>query len=63
MTAPPPSAPKPSTLSYRQNYLDLDPTYTDKYGDPLIRLTLDWTDHERAQGAMLTGVHKQWPGP
>ena len=37
---------------YRQNYLDLDPTYTDKYGDPLIRLTLDWTDHERAQTNM-----------
>jgi gluconate 2-dehydrogenase alpha chain len=40
-------------LAYRQNYLDLDPSYTDKYGDPLMRLTLDWTDHERAQGAML----------
>jgi gluconate 2-dehydrogenase alpha chain len=37
---------------YRQNYLDLDPTYTDKFGDPLIRLTLDWTDHERAQTDM-----------
>jgi gluconate 2-dehydrogenase alpha chain len=36
-------------LPYRQNYLDLDPAYTDKFGDPLIRLTLDWTDHERAQ--------------
>jgi gluconate 2-dehydrogenase alpha chain len=46
-------------LSYHQNYLDLDPTYTDQYGDPLVRLTLDWTDHERAQGAMLTGVHKE----
>ena len=43
-------------LAYRQNYLDLDPTYTDKYGDPLLRLTLDWTDHERAQGKMLTTV-------
>ena len=44
-------------LAYRQNHLDLDPTYTDKYGDPLARMTLDWTDHERAQGAMLSGVH------
>jgi gluconate 2-dehydrogenase alpha chain len=43
-------------LAYRQNAIDLDPTYTDKYGDPLVRLTLDWTDHERAQGAMLTKV-------
>ena len=46
-------------LGYRQNYLDLDPTYTDKYGDPLARMTLDWTDHERAQGAMLAKVHAQ----
>ena len=43
-------------MAHRQNYVDLDPTYTDQYGDPLIRLTLDWTDHERAQGAMLTRV-------
>jgi len=44
-------------LAFRHNYMDLDPTYTDKYGDPLTRMTLDWTDHERAQGAMLTKVH------
>jgi len=36
-------------LSYRQNYMDLDPTYTDKFGDPLLRFTLDWTDHEFKQ--------------
>lgn len=46
-------------LAYRQNYLDLDPTYTDKYGDPLMRLTLDWTAHERAQGAMVTKIHAE----
>ena len=46
-------------MAYRQNYLDLDPTYTDKYGDPLARMTLDWTAHERAQGAMLTKIHAQ----
>jgi gluconate 2-dehydrogenase alpha chain len=40
-------------LSYRQNYLDLDPTYTDKFGDPLLRFTLDWTDHERRQKEFL----------
>ena len=33
-------------LAYRQNYMDLDPTYADKYGDPLLRFTLDWTPHE-----------------
>ncbi len=38
-------------LSYRQNFMDLDPTYNDKWGDPLLRLTLDWTDHEHRQMA------------
>ena len=36
-------------LSYRQNFMDLDPTYKDKYGDPLLRFTLDWTEHEHRQ--------------
>jgi gluconate 2-dehydrogenase alpha chain len=36
-------------LSWRQNYMDLDPTYTDRFGDPLLRFTLDWTDHEHRQ--------------
>ena len=36
-------------MSYRQNYIDLDPTYTDKFGDPLLRFTLDWTEHEHKQ--------------
>ena len=30
-------------FAYRQNFMDLDPTYTDKWGDPLLRMTLDWT--------------------
>jgi gluconate 2-dehydrogenase alpha chain len=34
-------------LAYKTNYLDLDPTYTDKFGDPLLRLTMDWHDNER----------------
>jgi gluconate 2-dehydrogenase alpha chain len=46
-------------MAYRQNCVDLDPTYTDQFGDPLMRLTLDWTEHERAQGAMLTKVHAE----
>jgi gluconate 2-dehydrogenase alpha chain len=38
-------------LAYRDHYLDLDPTYKDHYGDPLIRLTLDWKENERQQAA------------
>jgi gluconate 2-dehydrogenase alpha chain len=44
---------------YRQNYMDLDPTYTDALGDPLIRLTLDWTDHEKAQANMAVRVSSE----
>ena len=36
-------------MSYREHYFDLDPTYTDKFGDPLLRFTLDWTEHEHKQ--------------
>lgn len=46
-------------MAYRQNYLDLDPTYTDKFGDPLVRLTLDWTDHERRQKEVLGKIQEQ----
>jgi gluconate 2-dehydrogenase alpha chain len=33
--------------AYRQNYADLDPTYRDAYGNPLIRITFNFTDNER----------------
>jgi len=36
-------------LPWRQNFMDLDPVYTDNYGDPLLRMTLDWTEHEWRQ--------------
>ena len=36
-------------LAYRQNFMDLDPQYTDKMGDPLLRFSLDWTEHEHRQ--------------
>ena len=34
-------------LAYATNYMDLDPTYKDHFGDPLLRLTIDWRDNER----------------
>ncbi len=34
-------------LAYKSNYMDLDPSYRDHLGDPLLRLTLDWRDNER----------------
>ncbi|MFD2829677.1 GMC family oxidoreductase [Corticicoccus populi] len=36
----------PMMMSYWHNYLDLDPTYTDEYGDPLLRVTYRPTDQE-----------------
>jgi gluconate 2-dehydrogenase alpha chain len=33
-------------MSYRDNYLSLDPTYRDVYGKPLLRMTLDWKDND-----------------
>ena len=35
-----------SCMSYRDRYLDLDPTYKDAYGLPLIRMTFDWHENE-----------------
>ncbi|HYP12613.1 MAG TPA: GMC family oxidoreductase [Bryobacteraceae bacterium] len=34
-------------FSYKTNYYSLDPTYRDRFGDPLLRLTIDWSDNER----------------
>lgn len=37
-----------ASIPHKNNYLDLDPTYKDEYGVPLIRLTYDFTDQDRA---------------
>ncbi len=46
-------------LAYKQNFLDLDPTYTDKWGDPLLRTTIDWTDHEERVRAFAAKISAQ----
>ncbi|KAA6206308.1 MAG: GMC family oxidoreductase [Candidatus Tokpelaia sp.] len=35
-----------SCMSYRDAYLDLDPTYKDKYGRPLMRMTFNWHEND-----------------
>ncbi|GKV70472.1 GMC family oxidoreductase [Sporosarcina sp. NCCP-2716] len=35
------------TLPWTHNYMDLDPTYTDFNGDPLLRITNRYTDQDR----------------
>ncbi len=40
--------------SYRTNYLDLDPTYRDACGLPLVRLTFDWHAQEQRMSRFTT---------
>ena len=35
-----------SSYPIRGNYLDLDPTYTDRHGRPLLRITFDFPDND-----------------
>ena len=41
--------------SYRTNYIDLDPTYRDAFGLPLLRMTFDFHENERRMSDFLTG--------
>ena len=41
-------------MARRTNYLDLDPTYRDAYGQPLLRLTFDFPQNDRAMSQYLT---------
>jgi gluconate 2-dehydrogenase alpha chain len=41
--------------AYRQNYADLDPTYRDAWGNPLLRITFDFTDNERKMVKYVAG--------
>jgi gluconate 2-dehydrogenase alpha chain len=43
-----------SFYSYRDVYLDLDPTYKDRFGRPLLRMTIDFHENELKQNAFLT---------
>jgi gluconate 2-dehydrogenase alpha chain len=48
-----------SSYAIRGNYLDLDPTYTDNYGRPLLRITFDFPDNDiRMQNWVGTQVEK-----
>ena len=40
--------------SYRTNYLDLDPTYRDAYGQPLLRMSFDRHENETKMSVWLT---------
>ena len=44
-----------SCQAYRGNHLDLDPTYRDAFGLPLLRMTFDWGANERKMPAFVAG--------
>ncbi|PWK85887.1 GMC family oxidoreductase [Fulvimonas soli] len=43
-----------SVMAYRDRYLDLDPTYRDAFGQPLLRITFDWHDNEYRMTRFVT---------
>ena len=48
-----------SMCSYRDIYLDLDPTYKDRFGRPLMRITIDFHDNELKMSAFLTDKYAE----
>jgi gluconate 2-dehydrogenase alpha chain len=48
-----------SFYSYRDIYLDLDPTYKDRFGRPLVRITMDFHENELKMNAYLTDKFAQ----
>jgi len=43
-----------SSVAVRSNYLDLDPTYLDAWGLPLLRMTFDFPENDLKMSAYLT---------
>ena len=49
-----------TTLPYEDNYLDLDPQVTDPLGFPVIRITGQFKDNERAIAAFMQDRMEDW---
>ncbi len=43
-----------SCMSHKGNYLDLDPTYRDAFGRPMLRMTFDFTPNELKMSDYIT---------
>jgi gluconate 2-dehydrogenase alpha chain len=48
-----------SFYSYRDIYLDLDPSYRDRFGRPLMRMTIDFHDNELKAAAFMTDKYAE----
>ncbi|WP_286230217.1 GMC family oxidoreductase [Neobacillus mesonae] len=42
-----------SSMPFKHHYLDLDPTYKDAFGDPLIRITFDFEEQDKNLAVFL----------
>jgi gluconate 2-dehydrogenase alpha chain len=49
-----------TTLPYEDNYLDLDPQFTDPLGFPVIRITGQYKENERAIAAFTQDKAEEW---
>jgi gluconate 2-dehydrogenase alpha chain len=47
------------SLPYEDQFLDLDPTYKDNLGQPLLRITFDWHDNDQKLYKFLQGKAQQ----
>ena len=45
--------------SYEDNFLDLDPHYEDRFGNPLLRLTFDWHPNEQKMWRFIAARAKE----
>ncbi|PAE44324.1 hypothetical protein CHI06_02030 [Bacillus sp. 7884-1] len=43
-----------ASMPFKHHYLDLDPTYKDEFGDPLIRITYDFEEQDRQLAKYLS---------
>lgn len=44
-----------ASMPFRHHYLDLDPTYKDAFGDPIVRITFDFEEQDRQLALYLAG--------
>ena len=44
-----------ANFAHRHNYLDLDPTYRDHLGQPLVRMTYNFHDNDKKLSTFVTG--------
>ena len=43
-----------TSMPMREAYLDLDPNYKDRHGQPLLRLTFDWNQNDQRMAKFVT---------